>query len=267
MLIEGLTYDQAKEKEIELIKQYDTTNRDKGYNISPGGDLSGRVNCESVICLENMKTYPSMIEAANDLNVFSSQISDMCRHIVRQVKGYHILYEDEALALIGKCGSSEQAIEYIKSIPSKQYTSVICIEDNCIFGSVKEAAEKYKVHQSGISMACSRKSQFTAKGKHFMRYEDYINRFSDYENLSDIIDELTKEDGSFRGSKNPAAKKVVCLDDGIAYGCLSDAGRAYNISYSCITNVCEGRQRLAAGRKFMYYDEYIQQGKQPLKYA
>lgn len=41
ILYEGLTKKQAEEKEIELISFYDSTNRDKGYNISPGGSLRG----------------------------------------------------------------------------------------------------------------------------------------------------------------------------------------------------------------------------------
>jgi hypothetical protein len=37
ILFEGLTKEEAYSKEIELIAQYDSTNPDKGYNISPGG--------------------------------------------------------------------------------------------------------------------------------------------------------------------------------------------------------------------------------------
>ena len=39
IIFSGLTEREAKEKEIELIAQYDSTNRDKGYNISPGGNV------------------------------------------------------------------------------------------------------------------------------------------------------------------------------------------------------------------------------------
>lgn len=39
VLFSGLPLNDAKQKEIELIAFYDSTNRDKGYNRSPGGDL------------------------------------------------------------------------------------------------------------------------------------------------------------------------------------------------------------------------------------
>lgn len=37
ILYEGLSETEAKEKEIEMISFYDSTNRNKGYNVSPGG--------------------------------------------------------------------------------------------------------------------------------------------------------------------------------------------------------------------------------------
>lgn len=41
-LLKNLTFEDACKKEIEYIEKYDTTNRDKGYNVSPGGN-GGRV--------------------------------------------------------------------------------------------------------------------------------------------------------------------------------------------------------------------------------
>jgi len=41
ILFDGLTKDQAEEKEIELIKAYKSTNREYGYNIENGGNTYG----------------------------------------------------------------------------------------------------------------------------------------------------------------------------------------------------------------------------------
>lgn len=38
LIADGLSYDDACEMEQHLIKEYDSTNREKGYNISQGGD-------------------------------------------------------------------------------------------------------------------------------------------------------------------------------------------------------------------------------------
>lgn len=40
VLFSGLTKEEAEQKEIELIAEYDSTNRDKGYNILAGGGAS-----------------------------------------------------------------------------------------------------------------------------------------------------------------------------------------------------------------------------------
>lgn len=40
ILYSGLTKESAEQKEIELISQYDSTNREKGYNIEKGGSTS-----------------------------------------------------------------------------------------------------------------------------------------------------------------------------------------------------------------------------------
>jgi hypothetical protein len=37
ILCDGLTMKEASAMEIEFIRKYDTTNHDKGYNVSPGG--------------------------------------------------------------------------------------------------------------------------------------------------------------------------------------------------------------------------------------
>ena len=46
IICEGLTEEEAKEKEIELIAHYDSTNREKGYNRDLGGSLRTRDSVE-----------------------------------------------------------------------------------------------------------------------------------------------------------------------------------------------------------------------------
>lgn len=46
ILFEGLTREEASEKERELIQKYDTTNQSKGYNIAMGGFGGGHPTSE-----------------------------------------------------------------------------------------------------------------------------------------------------------------------------------------------------------------------------
>lgn len=47
ILHEGLSKEEAEQKEIELISYYDSTNKNKGYNISHGGNCSDSVSEET----------------------------------------------------------------------------------------------------------------------------------------------------------------------------------------------------------------------------
>ena len=55
IIYDNLTQEEAKEKEIELIAKYDTTNRRYGYNISRGGD-TGSETLEKIIYMYNKDT-------------------------------------------------------------------------------------------------------------------------------------------------------------------------------------------------------------------
>ena len=47
ILFEGLTKEEAEQKEIELIKQYNLTNDKYGYNIEKGGNLNKEISQET----------------------------------------------------------------------------------------------------------------------------------------------------------------------------------------------------------------------------
>lgn len=48
ILFEGLSKEDAEEKEINLIAAYDSTNREKGYNIENGGNSAGKHSKETI---------------------------------------------------------------------------------------------------------------------------------------------------------------------------------------------------------------------------
>ena len=84
ILYENLTKEEASKKEIELIKQYYTTDKDFGYNIAKGGnggnnkpifpvkkyDLYGRYIC----------TYESAAKAALDVDGERTSITFCCKN-------------------------------------------------------------------------------------------------------------------------------------------------------------------------------------------
>lgn len=93
IIVDGLTKKQACAIEIELIKAYDSTNSDKGYNFSSGGDC-GNAGCsrsdewvekmkealrKPVICIESSIVYKSVKHAEDQTGIRASSIGAACR--------------------------------------------------------------------------------------------------------------------------------------------------------------------------------------------
>lgn len=93
IIVDGLTKEQACAIEIELIQAYDSTNSDKGYNFSSGGDC-GNAGCyrseewvekmsislmKPVICIESSIIYQSVKHAEQQTGVRASSIGAACR--------------------------------------------------------------------------------------------------------------------------------------------------------------------------------------------
>lgn len=59
------------------------------------------------------------------------------------------------------------------------------------------------------------------------------------------------------GEKNPMygkGKKVICLETGIIYSTIREAGRELNLHYQSIYKVCRGKRKTTGGYHFKYVD-------------
>ena len=124
-LLRGLTKDQAKQAEKDLIKLYEATNPEKGYNKSEGGEIGppsceksiewarnhkkfgkDNVNSKKVRCIETGDIFGSIGEAERWCS--SSKVGECCRghrkHAGRHpIDGYLLSWEyvdEEALVTI-----------------------------------------------------------------------------------------------------------------------------------------------------------------------
>lgn len=156
ILYDNLTLEQAKEKEIELIKTMHTR-VPEGYNISEGGD-GKNVTEESrrlmqlnsprkraVTCITTGETFISAAEAGRQYHLTSSQakhISEVCRH-ERPFSGT----APDGQPLQWKYFNDNTKVSLLKHGLKRR---VYCNETGEEFSTIKNAAEKYKVTSTAI---------------------------------------------------------------------------------------------------------------------
>ena len=92
ILYAGLTEKEAKQKEIELIAFYDSTDPNKGYNVTPGGDYNINVTPKPVKQYTSngifIKEYECIKYAANETGVAKGSISLCCNDKAKFAGGY-----------------------------------------------------------------------------------------------------------------------------------------------------------------------------------
>lgn len=156
IVAKGLSEDEAKWLEIELIREWDATNQEKGYNISLGG--------ESGNCSEETK---KKLSEANK----GRQLSDDWR---RKISENHASMKGEDNPMYGKnyrdYMSEEKKIEHDKKISEANKgknnptaLSVICITTSKIFYTTREGAKYYNCQPTSITHCC--RGKYKSAGK------------------------------------------------------------------------------------------------------
>lgn len=115
VLFEDLTEKEAKQKEIELIAFYDSTNPNNGYNITPGGDYNINVTPKPVKQYtakgEFIQEYECIKYGAIATNTNKSAISLCCNNKAKLAGGYIWQFADVELTKehIAWCNSNKRS--------------------------------------------------------------------------------------------------------------------------------------------------------------
>lgn len=104
VLYENLTKEQADTREQELIAQYNSTNKENGYNMNPGGTGGNNkplkpINMYSMDC-EYLQNFESAADACRFLGFPTScrgAINLCCLKQQKSSHGYRWAFQDEAL--------------------------------------------------------------------------------------------------------------------------------------------------------------------------
>lgn len=188
VLVRGLTEDEAKWLEIQLIAAYDSTNREKGYNVSKGGDTVSEETRRKLSEANKGKTHSEetkkklseshkgktlseetkqKLSEINKGKIFSEEtrqklseankgktLSDETRRKISEAQKGKTLSEETKLKISEANKGriiSEETKKKLSKINSK---TVICLTTGECFGSAHEAGERYGVSFSDVARVC-----------------------------------------------------------------------------------------------------------------
>ena len=137
VIAKGLSEEEAKWLEVELIREWDTTNREYGYNITKGGDSNPMDNEES------RKKMSEAHKGENNPN-YGKTLSEKTKQKMSETK---------------------------KGKNNPRATKVYCVELDMVFNTITEASKFVGCDQSNISNVLIVR-QKTAGGYHWIYAED-----------------------------------------------------------------------------------------------
>ena len=167
IIAKGLDKETAEWLEIELIKEWDTTNRGKGYNILKGGDIT-----DNPLRGKNHHNYGKPMSQGQKDKISKTRIeSGVAKGKNNPNYGKHFSEESiKKMKDTKRNKTEEEKEEWKNNISNSRIKSgcakgknnpsaktIICLTTNEIFYTMKDASEKYNCCDSGISLCCKGK--------------------------------------------------------------------------------------------------------------
>lgn len=168
ILFMGLTKEQACLKEQELIKEFNSMNREYGYNSTSGGDI--------FVMNEETKQKISQALMGNQNGLGHPCSEEKKKKISEAQKGREFTEEHkQKLSEAAKnrhVPCSEEKKQILKEKSHKK--PVYCEELDKVFESVQECGRQLGIPATNITKLCNGRGK-TLKGYHLRYYNDTIN--------------------------------------------------------------------------------------------
>lgn len=169
VIFQGLTKKEAEQKEIELIKYYQSNNRKFGYNIENGGNSNGKHTEET----------KKKISSANRGRVRSEEARQKMSVAKTGKKRPSFSTETrQKLGLVNKgrkrTEETKKKISDAKKGKPTHEIPVVCLETNVVYRSAVAAEKVTGAHRSKICEVC-KGTRKTAGGFHWAYYQNVDN--------------------------------------------------------------------------------------------
>jgi hypothetical protein len=247
ILFEGLTEVESKQKEIELIAFYDTTNKSNGYNITPGGDYNINVTPKPVKQYTSngvfIKEYECIKYASNETGISKSGISLCCNNKLKTAGNFIWTFSDVELTEehIAWCNSDKRSENCI--VVHRYSMSGEVIQE---YVSLTLAGLATNADPTSITLCC--KGEYKSVANSIWRYawEELTQEHLEWCNTlsSDSLKKKVNQylrDGTF-----------ICTYNSIVEACLKTG-----VSRCGIGECCRRESKTAGGFLWQYFDEEI----------
>ena len=235
IIAKGLSEEEAKWLEIELIREWNTNVRRCGYNITLGGESgSGLKHTEEWkqkhgirMKGENNPSYGKCGELCP--NYGKPRSEETKKKISEAKKGRE--FSEEWRKKISETKKGEK---------NPNAVSVICITTNKKFKTAKESSDYYEIDSSSIIKCC--------RG---IKKHSYVGKLEDGTKLIwmylDDYNKMTEEEIRLKISDVCKIKtmKVICITTNKIFDSMAIASEFYNINKTSIGKCCNGKQKYA----------------------
>ena len=223
IIAKGLTEEEAKWLEIELIREHDTTNPKYGYNISLGGEGGNGANKKSVYIIEFDKEFDSVSDCAEYLKCRQQVVSNAINSKSKFCKGYHVIWSKDR--------DNKELIDKVMSYKEKN-SPIYVIELDKIFDNAKDCAEFLGCDSGSVNNVLNENRKYKMiKGCHIIYVKDKDNK------------ELIEEIMQYESNK----KSVYIIELDKEFDSVSDCAEYLKCDKNNISGVLNGKRKTAKG--------------------
>ena len=256
IIAKGLTKEEAEWLEIELIREWDTTNKDKGYNLTLGGeggvpteDVKQKIseNRKGKCCGEDNPMFgknPRDFMTEEEIKKWEKKMSEIMSGENHPMFGKHHT-EETKQKIRENQNFTEESRKKISESKRGENNPMFGLkgELNPLFGTHRSEETKKKISEANLGREKSIEER-EKLSKSLMGHE--------------VSEETRKKIGEKqKGGDNHRARKILCLETMEIFECVTFAWESVNGCPAGFYKAMKNNKKYK-GYTFMYYDKYLE---------